>query len=79
MAHDNAPAYPVEEKHGDGTFCYMNMGLTKLECYAMAAMEGHIASGGILTYGDDAYFQSNARAYFRMAHAMIAVGQEGGE
>lgn len=82
--------YSADDCNGtapDGTRCMhspachedINAGLTKRERYAMAAMQGAIAAGAMKCEWTTQNCQERARRYFRMADAMIAVGQEGGE
>jgi hypothetical protein len=79
---DGGPAYPMVEKRlsGYGAECdHQHYGLSKLERFAMAAMQGDWANpdeGSWPNETTDDYLKRRARTYYRMARAMIEVGEE---
>ena len=79
---DGGPAYP-QPLAGDEQGMYtsaekdpMNAGLSKLERFALAAMQGDWANpdeGSWPNETTDDYLRRRARLYYRMARAMIEV------
>ena len=86
---DGGPAYPMVEqrisRYG-AKYDYQHYGLSKLEAFARAAMQGAWANPDEGSWGmgasndtTDEYIQRRARLYYRMARAMIEAGEEEGK
>ena len=75
---DGGPAYPCEqhETMDRGWNQTFEPGMSKLEAFAMASMQGDWASPSgnwPMTYGQQL---ARARLYYEMARAMIEAGEE---
>ena len=67
-----APAFPVNEKHGDGTHYFSFTGMTLRDYFAAAALPALLASEEMPVTNATKYADATARAAYCMADAMIA-------
>jgi hypothetical protein len=79
MKNADTPAMPLNNPHYDGNWdkeLFIGMGLTKREAYAMAAMQGLLASDAVSAIDFETaseWYESNAEASVKHADALLAA------